>query len=160
MQAGARRVNDNNVVGGDEVESFFTGSEDSAGIGAPESGDVALHFSDGGLIDFDERGVIAADSQPDRTDASVKVNYREVLSAGVIISKRCTFWIGNPLLHITQSLLVHGYVYLKKSLTSIAEWRAKNRIGECGNAKFCEACGDAASWTAWVRIDDFPALRG
>ena len=70
------------------------------------------------------------------------------------------FWIGNPLLYITQSLFVYRYIYLKKSFASIAEWRAKNCIGEYGIAKFCEACGDAASWTAWVRIDDFPALRG
>lgn len=160
MQASARRVNDNNVVGGDEVEGFFAGSEDSAGISAPEGGNIALHFSDGGLVDFDERGVIAADSQPDRTDASVKVNYWEVLSAGVIISKRCIFWIGNPLLHITQILLVHGYVYLKESFAGVAEWRAENRISECSVAEFCEARGDTASWAARVRIDDLPALRG
>ena len=160
MQASARRVNDDNVVRGDEVEGFFAGSEDSAGISAPESGNIALHFSDGGLVDFDERDIFAADSQPDRTDAGVKVNHWEILLAGVITRRRCAFWIGNPLPHIAQSLLVHRYIYLKESFAGVAKWRAKNHIGECGIAKFCEACGDAASWTPWVRIDDFPALRG
>ena len=148
------------MVRGDEVESFFAGREDGAGIGAPEGGDVALHFSDGGLVDLNERDVIAANSQSDCADAGVEVNHRGALSVEIIASKCCIFWIGNPLLYITQSLLVCRYIYLKKSLASIAKWRAKNCIGECGNAKFCEACGDAASWTAWVRIDDFPALRG
>lgn len=148
------------MVRGDEVESFFAGREDGAGIGAPEGGDVALHFSDGGLVDLNERDVIAANSQSDCADASVEVNHRRIFSVGVTVGGRCTLWTRSPFSHIAQGLLVHGYIHLKESFAGVAEWRTKNRIGECSVAKFCEARGDAASWAARVRIDDLPALRG
>ena len=75
VQSGTRRVDNDNVVRGDEVDSFFAGGEDGAGIGAPKGGDVALHLSDSELVDFNKRDVIAANSQPDCADASVEVDH-------------------------------------------------------------------------------------
>ena len=73
MQAGARRINDDDFLACNVVEGLFAGSEDGAGVGATKFGDVALHFGDSVFIDFYQRDVAAANGQADGADASVEV---------------------------------------------------------------------------------------
>ena len=73
MQAGARRVNDDDFLACNIIESLFAGSEDSAGVGAVKLGDVALHFADSVGVDFHQRDVAVANSQADGANASVEV---------------------------------------------------------------------------------------
>ena len=62
-----------------------------------------------------------------------------------------------PLLHIAQ-LLVNRDVDFGKAFTSVAEWHAKDGIGQGGVAETRQAFGDAAGWRARIGIDNFPAL--
>ena len=73
MQAGARRIDDDDFLACNIIESLFAGSEDSAGVGAVKFGDVALHFADSVSIDFHQRDVATANSQTNGADASVEV---------------------------------------------------------------------------------------
>ena len=73
MQAGARRINDDDFLACNVVEGLFAGSKDSAGVGAVKFGDVALHFADSVGVDFHQCDVTAANSQADSADASVEV---------------------------------------------------------------------------------------
>lgn len=73
MQAGARRIDDDDFLACNVVEGLFAGSEDGAGVGAVKFGDVALHFADSVGVDFHQRDVTAANSQADSADASVEV---------------------------------------------------------------------------------------
>ena len=73
MQAGARRVNDNDFLACNIIECLFAGSEDSAGVGAVKFGDVALHFADSVGVDFHQRDVAAANGQADGANAGVKI---------------------------------------------------------------------------------------
>ena len=73
MQAGARRVNDDDFLACNVVESLFAGSEDSAGVSAVKFGDVALHFADSIGVDFHQRDVAVANGQADGANASVEI---------------------------------------------------------------------------------------
>ena len=73
MQAGARRINDDDFLACNIIESLFAGSKDSMSVGAVKFGDVALHFGDGVFVDFHQRDVATANSQADGTNASVEV---------------------------------------------------------------------------------------
>ena len=74
MQAGARRVDDDDFPTGDVVEGLFAGGENGAGVGAAKLGDIALHFADSIGVDFHQRNVVAANGQADSADASVEVD--------------------------------------------------------------------------------------
>ena len=73
MQAGARRINDDDFLAYNVVESLFAGSEDSTSVGAAKFGDVALHFADSIGVDFHQRDVAAANGQTNSADASIEV---------------------------------------------------------------------------------------
>ena len=73
MQAGARRVDDDDFLACNIIECLFAGSEDSAGVGATKLGDITLHFGDGVFVDLHQRDVAAANGQTNGADASVEV---------------------------------------------------------------------------------------
>lgn len=73
MQAGARRVDDDDFLACNVVEGLFAGGENGAGVGATKFGDVALHFADGVGVAFHQRDIVAANGQADGADASVEV---------------------------------------------------------------------------------------
>ena len=73
MQAGARRVNDDDFLACNVVEGLFAGSEDSTSVGAVKFGDVALHFADSIGVDFHQRDVAAANGQTDGANAGVEI---------------------------------------------------------------------------------------
>ena len=64
----------------------------------------------------------------------------------------------HPLLHIAQRLLVNWDVDLEKAFAGVAEWHAKNGVGQGGIAETRQSLSDATGWRARIGIDNFPAL--
>ena len=84
MQAGARRVDDDDFLACNVVEGLFAGSEDGAGVGT-KFGDVALHFADSIGVDFHQRDVAGANGQADGADARVEVEGRLARLANIFL---------------------------------------------------------------------------
>ena len=179
MQAGARRINDDDFLACNIIESLFAGSKDSAGVGAVKLGNVALHFADSVGVDFHQRDVAAANGQTNSADASVKIENWLIGSERHLRKNLGNFtWVPDyflmvpelptrtlaiaiaryPLLHIAQRLLVNRDVDLEKAFAGVAEWYAKDSVSQGGVTEKRQALGDAAGWRARVGIDNFPAL--
>ena len=74
MQAGARRVDDDDFLACNVVEGLFAGGENGAGVGATKFGDVALHFADSIGVNFHQRDVAISNGQTNGADASIEVD--------------------------------------------------------------------------------------
>ncbi len=132
VAAGAGRVEDDGLIGGDVVEGVFGLGEDGAGGGAAA---VGFKFGEGGAVDFDEgEVVVAGDGEADGADASVEVE--DVFGSDVF----CDFLEGDG---------VDWEVDLEEAVGGVGVGVAEDLVGEVfeggvGLFVFEEAAGDFA----------------
>ena len=103
MQASARRINDDDFLACNIIESLFAGSEDCAGVGAVKFGDVALHFGGSVFVDFHQRDVATGNGQANSANTSVKIENWLVGSERHLIKNLGNFtWVPDYFLMIFE----------------------------------------------------------